>query len=136
VFSFPIAVMGGGFSITFSGSFNGVDEYIQTDVDFSGEPQFTLSGWFYRATQAQRIDIAQTDSSNTNRIKLILNSSGAAVLTVQSSSRTSVVLGTGWFHLVLVYDGSEVSAARTKLYVDGSLEGNTSGTPPTVIPTN
>lgn len=124
-----------GFNNTLSTSFNGVDEYVQTAVDFSGDTQFTISGWFFRSTASQRIDIAQTDDGNSDRVKLILDSSGPATIVFGAASRSSSSLGTGWFHLVYTYNGSLSASARIKLYVDGVLAGNTTGTPATSVPT-
>lgn len=135
MFTFPMTMMGGGWENLLSTSFNGVDEYVQTSVDFSGATEFTISGWYYRATAAQRIDITQSNNANSNRVKLLLNSTGPAVIALDQSSRTSSPLGTGWYHIVMVYDGSLSVAARIRLYVNGALEGNTVGTPPTSVST-
>lgn len=139
MFTFPMTLMDGGFTNSLSTNFNGVDEYVQTSVDFSGLSTLTMSGWFHRDLVTQRLDISQTDNSNANKVKLILNSSilnpsSPAVFVVGGSLLTSSVLGTGWFHLAATYDGAAVAADRLKLYVNGVLNGVLSGVPPTSLP--
>ena len=135
MFTFPFTnFTAAGFENLLSTNFNGVDEYVQTSKDFSGATEFTISGWFYRTSDAHRLDISQSDNANSNRVKLILNSDTTAIVVIGSSSRKSVALGTGWYHLVFVYDGTLTAADRIKLYVDGVLEGVTTGTPPSSVP--
>ena len=134
MFTFPMTLMGGGFNNSLSTIFDGVDEYVQTSVDFSGLSALTLSGWFYRDLVTQRLDISQTDNGNADRIKITLNSSTSAFFVVGGSFLTSSVLGTGWFHIAATFDGSAVAADRLKLYVNGVIDGVLTGVPPTSLP--
>ena len=136
MFTFPFTIFSSSlFENLLSTSFDGVDEFVQTTVDLSGSTSFSISGWYFRATATQRLDIDQVDNANSNRIKLLINSGGGAVMVISGSSIFSPTLTTGWFHLVGVYDGSLAINQRMKLYVDGVLQGTPSGTPPTSIPT-
>lgn len=135
MFTFPITLFSPGFINELSTQFNGIDEDIDTPKDFSGDTSLTITGWFNRALATQRIDIAQSESANVNRLKLILDGTGPAFAVLNSAFITSPALGTGWIHLGYVYDGSLAVANRLKLYVDGVQSGSLTGTPLTSIPT-
>ena len=132
MFTFPMTLTG-GYKNRYSTLFNGIDEYVQTSVDFSGLSAFTISGWFYRDLTTQRLDITQSDNSNNNRVKVILNSNGSAYCVVDGSSLISSSLGTGWIHIAATFDGSAAVADRIKLHVNGGLDGVLSGVPPTSV---
>lgn len=109
------------FSNDYSMSFNGIDEYISTPVDLSGDTAATISGWFYRPSTGERLDIAQSNLANNARIKIVRNDNGSlyAVLGNAVMQHASDNFG-AYEHIVLVYDGTVTNNDRVKMYVNGA----------------
>jgi len=135
------------FTNTKSMQFDGIDDYVSTPVDLSGATKFTISGWFYKANEEDRIDISQTNASNTKRLKLLWYGSLVENRISVSLGDTSgtmfggqyAVTDTGWKHLALVFDASlsPTAANMVKLYVNGSkvTYDSSSANAPLAVPT-
>lgn len=108
------------YSNDYSMNFNGVDECIDTTLDLSGLTKFTISGWFYRASTTQRLDISQSNLANTNRVKIVRNNNGSIYAVIDSVNQQFSSNNTGWEHLVLVYDGGLSNPQRIKMYRNGA----------------
>ena len=135
--TFPFTLFSGGFRNDFSTTFDGVDQYVDTGVDLSGLTSFTIGGWFFRAAASQRMDIAQSNNANSQRFKIINNGNGNVTIVLTPASATFVLAGTGWQHIVVVYDGTETgNSDRMQIYIDGVLQTPSfAGSIPPVVPT-
>lgn len=119
------------YSLNFSGA-----EYVNTSLDLSGLEKLSISVWFYRSSNTERLDISQSDNTNVDRIKLIRNNNGKIYVIVGSGIGTYTDNSVGWIHLTVVYDGTGLTNSdKLKLYVNGvQVTLNFSGTVPSTIP--
>lgn len=124
-----------GFTNTLSARFDGTNKYGLTTVDLSGATKVTISGWFYRVATTDRLDIDQSDNTNTLRFKLLRNSSGAVYGVIDGGVGYFNDNTTGWIFLTIVFDGTQAdNASRMKLYKNGVAQTLTfSGTVPAVV---
>lgn len=107
------------YSNDFSLSFNGVDEYVSTGFDFSGRTVFTVNTYMYRASTADRLDVSQSDNANSNRVKILRNNNGNAIVVLDGSVINYSENSVGWKMLTLVYDGSLAGNNKVTFYIDG-----------------
>ena len=120
----------------FSMNFNGVDEYIETPFNFSGRTRFTLNTYLYRSSTSHRIDISQCNAANSNRVKILRNSNGTAVVVIDGGVASYAENTTGWLMMTLVYDGTQINANRVRFYINGVLATSvTYGNFPTSVAT-
>ena len=73
------------------------------------------------------------DGVNSDELKCFIASSLTDTTNVASTSDANLAVGT-WYHLALVYDGSQAAADRVKFYRDGTLLTSAiTGTIPTAL---
>jgi photosystem II stability/assembly factor-like uncharacterized protein len=120
--------------------FDGINDKVSTPLDLSGIQQFTLSAWYYRDSNLDRLDISQCENDNKNRVKLIWHGSGLVYGVIQSGVENAFATfpdsSSGWKHFVMVYDGSQsVNENRLKIYSDGEQKSlDFTGIIPAVVP--
>ncbi len=106
--------------------FDGVDDYMETNVNYTmldNQQQFSISVWvkLNDMTTAQRIVVIW----GGRRIFMYVRSTGVVDCTIRSSSyfirsNTNAITLGNWHHIVWTYDGTQTRYQRYKLYVDGA----------------
>jgi len=100
----------------------------------SGASKFTIEGWVKFNTLSAWSTIFYRYASGTNRIVLSSNNvNGLHVVVTNGStnfanSADNIVAAGQWYHLAMVYDGTQANdAGKLKLYVNGLLQTLTFG---------
>ena len=129
---------------SFSMEFDGVSSYYDLgNIDsISNVSQFTISTWINPNTIAGSDKEIFTTANSTSE-SIVLNLFNADLIlgvgtTSQFNRYNSAVVANQWYHILMVYDGSEsTNSDRIKLYKNGVLQtpSSTSGTIPTTTPT-
>ena len=120
--SFTISVTAApSYANEFSLSFNGVDERVETDFSFGGRTEFTINTYMYRSSTSHRFDISQTNSGNNVRVKLIRNNNDEIIVVIDGDTASYDDSSTGWLMITMVFDGSQSTGSRVKMYINGVL---------------
>ena len=104
-------------------NFDGTDDYVDAgDINaIDGISQMTISTWFYRPSSADTFALEKGPSS-INRAGINVGS-GNIWFNIANGENASGYIScdnTGWFHSVLVFDGTQTgNANRLKGYVNG-----------------
>ena len=118
-----VGITAAPFASTRSFSFDGVDDYFDTNSNLLGST-FSVSMWFkadsYPSTNPALI--SQFSSGISGRFFIGVRDNGGRKITafLNSHNYGSTVINTGtWYHLTLVNDNNTVT-----LYLNGSVDGN------------
>ena len=115
----------------YSLEFDGVDDYVdcgQIDA-FKGVTGFTISGWFKQTTLGVKGFMFGAYISNSNFISaetwndnnMYFEIREGASSYAQFNTYASVVTAGEWFHMAMVFDGTEpIDNNRLKAYINGS----------------
>ena len=138
------APSGGGYNLARSLRFRAsASAYLSRTPASAGNRQtFTISGWFKRGQLGifQRLFVSTNDGLNVNWDQIYFNSDDTIYLWGYSGSSiyqliTNAVFRdpSAWYHIVVAYDTTQVTAAnRIKLYVNGvqqTFSGGSGGYP-------
>jgi MSHA biogenesis protein MshQ len=120
------------------GEFDGVDDYIEISDSsaLDDTSQITLSAWFKadsltqtNGTNARGLFSKRPSFSNNVSYGVFFLNGGSNRLYVDISgtdnrfrSNTSFSVDR-WYHIAIVFDGSQPASQRVRLYVDGALDG-------------
>lgn len=102
----------------------------------------TMTAWIYRAATSDTAGFGRASSSTSglNRYSAIWFSDGNLYVSCDDGSAASyqafTLGGTGWHHIAMVFDGTQVGNARSLVYVDTVLRtpDTFSGTAPAALP--
>ncbi len=107
---------------------------------FDGATKASISCWVKRAAAGSDVIAVAVAIDNNNRFEVAqVNDGNAYFLSCNAGSQfgTAASAGTGWHHLVMVFDGTlATNANRLKGYIDGVLQTlSFTGTIPATLPT-
>ena len=120
-------------------SFDGVDDYValgDISTEMSDQTETTVSFWFNKAPWTPQAGIVARRSTTTNHLwgvstKGSTNSPNLQYTYSDNKERrlrlsfSYIPLGS-WYHICLLFDGSQTgNAGRLKMYVNGTLNTNT-----------
>lgn len=116
-------------------SFNGTDAYVLAETSaLSGVSEFSISVWIKsnNVGAGSSRSILSATQGNTNGTVILDAFKGEDILahvgsTVTYNRYNGIISEGVWTHLVMVYDGSEVTEGnRVKIYKNGNLQTSTS----------
>jgi hypothetical protein len=116
-------------------TFNGSTQYFTKSLLSGSQTAMSLGGWFNRSSSAHLI-LAGYGVTATARFNLNAFSDGNIYCQVENGTSVGgscAFSGTGWHHIVMVYDGGQsTNATKLKVYIDGTAQTlSFSGTIPT-----
>jgi len=121
---------GGGFTNTLSTSFDGVDEYIQTDATYSelnGQNKATFSAWI-KPTATNLLGVILHTPRNTgasdSQFQILIDNGNRLRFQIQETgsyiySNVGVFTADTWSHILVCYDGTLTPSNRGKIFIDG-----------------
>jgi len=107
------------------GTFNGVDDYIDTNLDFSGATSFDMSVRLYRPITGISMSVLQGDVA-TARVGFEWFNDNTMYVFVSNGENSYGYINntsTGWFDIRMVYNGSGATDEdKLKLYINDVLQ--------------
>lgn len=105
----------------------------------AGATKATIACWIYRASTGDTVSVGvRSTGTQGDRLGFIWYSDGNIYFQVENGSGSfpnCALAGTGWHHVVMVYDGSLSGLARLAVHVDGVPRSLSAGgfDPPTSL---